>query len=161
MTDMAAGRPSKFKPEYVEVAKRLCENNAFTDAELAAAFGVTLSTLHLWKIKHPEFSDSVKLGKDPANQRVVKSLYDRAMGYSCMEIDIRVIDGKIVQTEVLKHYPPDPTSMIFLLKNRMPSEFKDKRETEISGTLNLTDMTDEELDRAIAAKEAALKAGEA
>jgi hypothetical protein len=121
---------------------------------------VTLSTLHLWKIKHPEFSDALKLGKAPANDRVVKSLYDRAMGYSCMETDIRVVEGKIIQTEVLKHYPPDTTAMIFLLKNRMPAEFKDKRETEISGNLNLTDMTDDELERAIAAKEAALQARE-
>lgn len=155
-----AGRPTKFKPEYVEIGRRLCENNAFTDAELAAAFGVTLSTLHLWKLKHPEFSDALRMGKAPANERVVKSLYDRAMGYSCVETDIRVVDGKIVKTEIVKHYPPDPTSMIFLLKNRMPAEFKDKRETEISGSLNLTDMTDDELERAIAAKEAALQSRE-
>lgn len=157
---MAGGRPSKFKPEYVEIGKRLCEHNAFTDAELATAFGITLSTLHLWKLKHPQFSDALRMGKAPANERVVKSLYDRAMGYSAMETDIRVIDGKIVLTEIVKHYPPDPTSMIFLLKNRMPTEFKDKRETEISGSLNLTDMTDDELERAIAAKEAALKGSE-
>lgn len=146
---MAAGRPSKFKPEYVEIAKRLCENRAFTDKELADTFGVTLSTLHLWKLKHPEFSDSLKLGKAPANERVVKSLYDRAMGYSVVETDIRVVNGKIVKTEVVKHYPPDPTCLIFYLKNRLPDEFRDKRETAISGQLNYADMTDEQLDRSI------------
>lgn len=121
-------RPTKYKPEYAEQARRLCKNNAFTDAELAAFFGVTLSTLHLWKLKNPEFSDALKIGKAPANQRVQKSLYDRAMGYSQTEMDIRVIDGKIVKTEIVKHYPPDPTCLIFYLKNRMPDEWRDKRD---------------------------------
>lgn len=152
---MAAGRPTKYKPEYAEQAQRLCENNAFTDAELAQFFGVTVSTLNLWKAKHPEFSASIHLGKGPANARVAKSLYERAMGYSCVETDIRVINSKIVKTEVVKNYPPDPTALVFFLKNRVPTEWKDKRETEISGQLNYGDMTDEQLERAIAAKEAA------
>ena len=122
-------RPTKYKPEYAEQAKKLCKNNAFTDAELAVFFGVNLSTLHLWKIKQPEFSNAIKIGKAPANARVEKSLYDRAMGYSAVETDIRVVNGKIVKTEVVKHYPPDPTSLIFYLKNRMPSEFREKRDT--------------------------------
>lgn len=134
-----AGRPTKYRPEYAEQAKRLCENNAFTDAELALFFGVNLSTLHLWKIKHPEFSDSVKIGKGPANERVAKSLYDRAMGYSVVETDIRVINGKIVKTDVVKHYPPDPTSLIFYLKNREPDQWRDKQELEVDLRGSLAD----------------------
>lgn len=127
---MAGGRPSKYKAEYAEQAKRLCKNKAFTDFELAEFFGVALSTLHLWKLKHPEFSDSLKLGKAPTNQRVEKSLFDRAMGYSQAETDIRVVNGKIVKTEVIRHYPPDPTCLIFFLKNRMPEEYRDRRDMD-------------------------------
>lgn len=132
-------RPTKYKPEYAEQAARLCANNAFTDAELASFFSVTLSTLNLWKLRHPEFSDSLKMGKAPANARVEKSLYDRAMGYSQMETDIRVIGGKIVKTEVMKHYPPDPTCLIFYLKNRLPDQYRDKQELEVDLRGNLAE----------------------
>lgn len=136
---MARGRPTKFKEEYIEQAQKLCAHMAATDAELAAFFGVNLSTLHLWKLKHPDFSNALKAGKGPANDRVAKSLYDRAMGYSVTETDIRVIDGKIVKTEVVKHYPPDPTSMIFWLKNRESSNWSDTQKVEHTGTVELTD----------------------
>lgn len=136
---MPGGRPTKYKSEYAEQARRLCENNAFTDVELASFFEVTLSTLSLWKVKHQEFSDALKLGKAPANERVVRSLYDRAMGYSCVETDIRVIEGEIVMTDVVKHYPPDPTSMIFFLKNRAPDEWRDKQDIKLDVTDNLAD----------------------
>lgn len=124
-------RPTLYKKEFADIAKRLCETHAMTDLELAGAFGVQLSTLKLWKSKHPEFMASLKLGKEPANARVAESLYHRAMGYSVMEEDVRVIKGKIVKTEVLKHYPPDPTSMIFWLKNRDNKAWSDKQEVEL------------------------------
>lgn len=124
-------RPTKYKAEYAEQARKLCDHMAATDAELAAFFGVTLSTLHLWKLKQPEFSDAIKLGKGPANERVAKSLYERAMGYKATETDLRVVGGKIVKTEVVRHYPPDPTSMIFWLKNRDNAQWSDKQEVEL------------------------------
>lgn len=136
---MAGGRPTKYKPEYAEQARKLCANNAFTDAELASFFSINLSTLHLWKIKHEEFSNAIKIGKEPANARVEKSLYDRAMGYTAVETDIRVVNGKIVKTEVVKHYPPDSTALIFYLKNRLPDQYRDKQELEVDLRGNLAE----------------------
>lgn len=132
-------RPTLYKKEYAAIAQRLCEHHAMTDAELALAFGVQLSTLKLWKSKHPEFMASLKQGKAPANERVEKSLYERAMGYTAVETDIRVINGKIIKTEVTRHYPPDPTSMIFWLKNRNSTQWSDKQEVQHTGTVELTD----------------------
>jgi len=151
---MAGGRPSSYKPEYAEQAAKLCVLGA-TDAEMADFFDVALSTFSLWKVKHQEFSDSLKGSKEVADRRVETALYNRAMGYSHEETDVRVVDGAIMMTPMIKHYPPDTTAAIFWLKNRKPDEWRDKRETEHSGSLNVTTMTDEELDRAIAAKEAA------
>jgi hypothetical protein len=34
-------------------------------------------------------------------------MYKRACGYSHPEIKLNVIDNEIVQTELVKHYPPD------------------------------------------------------
>lgn len=135
---MSGGRPSAFKPEYVEQAKKLCALGA-TDKEMADFFQVALSTLNLWKIKHPEFSESLQMGKDVADKRVVQALYSRAMGYSHEDVDIRVVDGAIMETPLIKHYPPDTTAAIFWLKNRRPDEWRDKQEVEHSGSLALTD----------------------
>lgn len=121
------GRPTSFKVEYCKQAQKLALLGA-TDAEMADFFGVALSTLALWKVKHQEFSDSLKVGKEIADKRVVDSLYQRAMGYSHVDTDVRVIEGAIVTTELVKHYPPDTTAMIFWLKNRDPKNWRDRVE---------------------------------
>lgn len=146
---MAGGRPSKYKPEFVAQAEKLCKLGA-TDAEMADFFQVTISTLSLWKVKHAEFSDALKLGKEVADRRVEEALYNRALGYSHEETDIRVIEGKIMATPMIKHYPPDTTAAIFWLKNRRPDEWRDKRDIEHSGAIKLEELTDEELERKIA-----------
>jgi len=117
------GRPTKYKPEYAKQAAKLCGLGA-TDADIAEFFEVSRSTVNLWKIEFPEFSDSLKTGKEPANERVKMSLYHRACGYSHPDVDIKVIEGQIVTTEIIKHYPPDTAACIFWLKNRLPEEFR-------------------------------------
>lgn len=143
---MAGGRPTKYSKTHVKVVKALAKLGA-TDPEVAQALGVALSTVNLWKVQHPEFSEAMKISKDVANQRVVESLWKRANGYSATETDIRVIDGKVVQTEVVRHYPPDPTCMIFFLKNRDKANWRDKHEFEHSGGISVVkiDGTDEAL----------------
>lgn len=119
------GRPSKFRPEFVEQSKKLAMLG-LTDAEMAKQFGVSESTFHQWKHDYPEFSESLNSGKCIADGEVVAKLYHRAIGYEHPEDDIRVVNGEIVITPTVKHYPPDPTSMIFWLKNRQPARWRDK-----------------------------------
>ena len=126
-TEQPNGRPTSYKPEYATQARKLTMLGA-TDAELADFFEVTRSTLSRWKIMHVEFSDALKLGKDQADERVVSSLYHRATGYSHPEVDIRVIEGQIVKTELVKHYPPDTTAAIFWLKNRQKEDWRDRQD---------------------------------
>lgn len=125
-----AGRPTKYKAEFASQAAKLCALGA-TDAQLADFFGVAISTINLWKVEHQEFSDAIKVPKTEADERVVQSLYRRAMGYEHDEVDIRVIEGQIVQTPIRKHYPPDTAAAAFWLKNR--AGWRDKHETEITG----------------------------
>lgn len=143
---MPAGRPTSYKPEYCEQAVKLSKMGA-TDAEMADFFEVAISTLNLWKIKHTEFSESLRVGKEIADKRVVDSLYQRAMGYTHPDVDIRVVEGAIVKTDLVKHYPPDTTAMIFWLKNRDPSNWRDKTDIEHSGTV--AGMTDEQIEQKI------------
>jgi hypothetical protein len=130
---VASGRPTKYKDEYAEQVKKLCDLGA-TDRQLADFFKVAESTINLWKLEHPEFSESLKLGKEVPNNNVERSLYNRALGYSHETEDIRVIENEIVITSIIKHYPPDSTAAIFFLKNRKPKDYKDKHDVVIDNT---------------------------
>lgn len=125
-------RPSKYKPEFAGQAAKLCLLGA-TDAQLADFFEVSVSTINLWKVEHSEFSESIKVPKEQADERVVQSLFRRAMGYEHDEVDIKVVDKEIVMTPIRKYYPPDTSAMIFWLKNR--AGWRDKVEQEHSGTV--------------------------
>jgi hypothetical protein len=129
---MPAGRPSKFKKEYIAQAKKLCKLGA-TDSEIADFFGIEVRTLYRWKNESDEFCQSLKSGKAEADERVERSLFARALGYEHPEVDIRVVDKEIVQTPIVKYYPPDTTAAIFWLKNRKPGEWRDKQEVEHAG----------------------------
>lgn len=129
-----AGRPTKYKPEYAKIAAAMCRLGA-TDAQLADAFEVSVSTVNLWKVQHVEFSESIRVPKAEADERVEQSLYRRAMGYEHDEVDIKVVAGAVVKTPIRKFYPPDTTAAIFWLKNRKPADWRDKQEVEHSGNV--------------------------
>ena len=132
-----AGRPTLYKEEYAEQARKLCLLGS-TDAELADFFEVSEQTVNAWKTAHPEFLESIKKGKAQADANVADRLYQRAMGFEHPEVDIRVIDHAIVQTPITKIYAPDPTAAIFWLKNRQRAKWRDKVETELSGSVEIT-----------------------
>ena len=130
-------RPSKYRPELVEQAEKLCKLGA-TDLEVADFFGINVATLYRWKGEYPEFCQSLKISKEIADERVERSLFARANGYEHDEVDIRVVKDRIVKTPIRKFYPPDTTAAIFWLKNRKPAEWRDKQELEHSGSVTLT-----------------------
>ena len=116
-------RPTSYKPEYAKQAEVACRLGA-TDRDLAELFQVSTVTLNTWKVQFPEFLNSLKQDKAIADARVERSLFQRAVGYSHEEDDIRVIENQIVVTPTIKHYPPDTTACIFWLKNRMPEQYR-------------------------------------
>jgi hypothetical protein len=127
------GRPSKFKPEFVEQARKLAQLGA-TDREIAEFFEVAESTLNLWKGEHPEFSESLKVGKDVADDRVEQALYRRALGYTHDAVKIAVnASGEVTQVPHVEHYAPDTTAAIFWLKNRRKDQWRDIKAQELSG----------------------------
>ncbi|HPJ97016.1 MAG TPA: hypothetical protein PK022_06870 [Syntrophales bacterium] len=106
------------------------------DAQVCKVLEITEQTLSLYK-KDDKLFAAIKRGKQVADDRVERALYERATGYSHPDTDIRVVDGKIVTTEIIKHYPPDTTACIFWLKNRRRAEWRDKQEVEHSGNLTV------------------------
>lgn len=145
------GRPSLYKPEYVEQAKKLCLLGA-TDRELADFFKVSEQTLNSWKTQHPEFLESLKVGKDQADQRVERSLYQRAVGYSHPDVHVSNFQGMVTLTPITKHYPPETTAGIFWLKNRKPEEWRDRIEHtgKDGGAIEVADVSEAEVARRMA-----------
>lgn len=121
----AGGRPTLYKKEYSELARKFCLLGA-TDIDLAKFFEVNVDTIHEWKKVHKEFSDSIKEGKEEADANVANRLYQRAMGYSHPDVHISNYQGEITVTPIVKEYAPDPTSAIFWLKNRQKDRWSDR-----------------------------------
>ncbi len=130
---MAGGRPSKFKPEFAEQVFKLCLLGA-TDEQIADFFGVSVSTVNRWKVSEPEFWESLKRGKAEADATVADSLFNRAIGYTHKDTKFATWEGRITDTqEYDKHHPPDITACIFWLKNRRPTDWRDKQEVYHDG----------------------------
>ena len=126
------GRPSNYKKEYNEQAKKLCRLGA-TDKELADFFGVSEQTVNSWKKSHPDFLESLKAGKTESDVRVVDALFSRANGYVAKETKVFCNNGEIITADIEKHYPPDTTAIIFWLKNRRPDlwRYNDNRDENV------------------------------
>lgn len=137
------GRPSSYKDEFAEMAYEIALLGA-TDHDLARIFGVSEQTINNWKIEHEEFSLSLKRGKEFADAKVALSLFQRATGYQCPDTHFSSYEGFVTATSYTKHFPPDPTSAIFWLKNRRPNQWKDKPEgSEIPTTIKVVYETEQ------------------
>lgn len=127
------GRPSKYEPGFVRMAKKAADLGA-TDRDVAELLGVSETTVNAWKLQHEEFSEALKVGKETADTRVEQSLYRRALGYSHDAVKIAVnAAGEVTQVPFTETYPPDTTAAIFWLKNRKPTEWRDVKAVESSG----------------------------
>ena len=127
------GRPTKYDPQYHPEKVEILAAEGKILKEIAKEFQVNVSTITEWKQNHEEFSAALTRGREKADELVIDSLYTRALGYTIEEERAMNIDGDVQIVRVEKHIPSDPASMFFWLKNRRPKEWRDKRETELSG----------------------------
>ena len=145
------GRPSKYDPKRMLPVVTAMARLAATDVEIAQALQVPLGTVEFWARQHPEFLRALKPPKKVANERVVRSLFKRAIGYSYDSEDVFLVDHdeelpgvtpdapkikvhtkKALRVPVVKHVPPDTTAAIFWLKNREREQWRDYKATELS-----------------------------
>lgn len=124
------GRAQNFTDKLQEVILNLYREGKTTD-QVAQIIGVARSTLYLWQ-KDYGLSDAIKDAKKVANDFVEASLFQRACGYShkAVKIFYNQKTGETVEHEYIQHYPPDPTAIIFWLKNRDPERWRDKQEID-------------------------------
>ena len=112
--------------------------DGLTDKQIAENMGVAERTFTDWKKKFSAISAVLKKGKEVIDRQVENALLKRALGYECVETTKELTDlGLTVTKQVTKQVAPDTTAQIFWLKNRKPQEWRDKKETEVNGNLNV------------------------
>jgi hypothetical protein len=99
-------RPSSYLPVVLPVV-RACATFGATAEEIANYLNIPWGSFKRWIYAEPELREALKRGRDASDERVVESLYRKALG-------------------------GDTTACIFWLKNRRPSEWRDVHNIEAS-----------------------------
>lgn len=117
--------------------------DGLTDVQIAYNIGIHIGTLYEWKKKYPKFNDAIKRGKEVVDIIVENALLKSALGYSYDEVTkVRIDDeasgkSEIVEVKrVTKDMAPNPTSLIFWLKNRKPEVWRDSKKVDANIEVN-------------------------
>lgn len=114
------------------------------DEQIAHNMGIAYSTFREWVDKFPALSAALKEGKEPVDIQVENALFKSAIGYTVTlrkPIKVRtkkqLKDKGLIEEEHIEyaeeevHIPAQTAAQIFWLKNRKPTQWRDKRETEV------------------------------
>ncbi|MDR2593037.1 MAG: hypothetical protein LBC59_09610 [Chitinispirillales bacterium] len=128
-TDAQSGKRARgatvYRAEYADIAEAAAAEMGATDANLARVFKVTPRAILQWKKKHPAFAEALARGKEEADAKVVKCLYQRATGYTYTEKAVVTFpDGGQQVTEHEKHAPPNVDAQVKWLYNRQPKRWR-------------------------------------
>lgn len=126
------GRPTEYKRSFAEQAKIACMKGA-TDSELAAMFGVDRRTIYRWKLQHEEFCHALIVGKEIADDRVERSLYEKAVGYEIEVEKLFHFQGHITRATVVEHVQPDKGSIEMWLASRRTDKWRKTERLEHTG----------------------------
>lgn len=118
--------------------------DGLSNEQIAHNMGITFQTLYRWQDKYSELREALKKGKEVVDREVENALLKRALGYEYDEVTQEPVTDKDtgitemrVTKRVTKQIAPDVTAQIFWLKNRKPDDFRDKRDVELSGHVDL------------------------
>ena len=118
--------------------------NGLSEEQIAKNFGISITTFNRAK-KDPDYGEAIRTAliqtKDVVDMQVENMLYKRAMGYEYDEVKEEYESGILVKRTVTKKVVvPDTSAQIFWLKNRKPSEWRDRREADNTVALEKLDM---------------------
>ncbi len=126
------GRPTDYRPEYCKTAAEMALGGS-TDEEIARELGTTVVSMWRWRGKHEEFRKALQWGKDNCDERVERSLYARAVGYTYDAVKIFQYEGSPVMVPHKEHVPPDIGAAKMWLTNRKRSDWSETTRSELSG----------------------------
>lgn len=121
------GRPSEYGEDKLRQACLVARLGG-TDTEIAEVTGVSTATVYNWYNQFPEFLEAVRTSKDTQNQRVVRSLFQRANGYTYQS---EKVFSNGLRATVHEHVPADVGAALNWLYNRDPERWKKTGEMSI------------------------------
>lgn len=86
--------------------------------QVSESLGVARKTLYEWIDKDPDLKASIHQQEEANIDFTESKLFARIEGYEHDDTHISNYQGEITVTPLTKHYPPDPTSIIFFLKTK-------------------------------------------
>ena len=109
----------------------------FTYEKLAEVFCVPVGHVRKWQANIENFRAALSNGRDLADAKVAKALYQRAVGYSYDEEKVHFDKfGGVSTYDTKKHVPPDPNAAKFWLELRQKDLWKGENDLN----LNLNEM---------------------
>jgi hypothetical protein len=129
----------------------MCRRGA-TDGEIAEALSVTRFTIVNWQARYPDFAEAFKLGREPATDRVERSAYERAVGYTFDSEKIVVVNKKVERVAIREHIPPDPGAQQYWLNNRRRQEWASRNQVEVGAPGDFDRLSDDDLRKFIEAE---------
>lgn len=130
------GRPTKLNNK-VAAKMFVLSRRGLTQQEIADILEIGADTVSHW-LQKPELFAFIKQAKNVADAIVVRSLYERAVGYEFEQEEVlhhKGGDSEVVR--VSKRLPPDVVACIFWLKNRQQQDWKDRSEMHHGGDVSL------------------------
>ncbi len=118
--------------------------DGLTDEQISNNLGISTTTFYEYKKNYPEFSESLKRGKEIVDYEVENALLKRALGYEFEEktYETRWDENQgrfreVLTKKVRKEVVPDTTAQIYWLNNRKPKQWRNKRNEEEGNNENL------------------------
>lgn len=122
-----------FNVKFHPLLMSLLAEKGKTNQEISDILGIDIATFYRWQQK-PEVREAIKKAKEEPDDRVERSLFERAIGYSHPEEKVHFLsDGEVVTYQTRRHYPPDTAAAFIWLKNRRPERWRDKTEIQHTG----------------------------
>lgn len=104
--------------------------DGLNDEQIAHNIGIGVRTFYTWLSKYKQLKHVLKQSKEVVDREVENALLKSAIGYY---LDEERIDSEGNVYPVRRFVPPNTTAQIFWLKNRKPNEWRDKKQTELTG----------------------------
>ena len=137
---------SKYNPEFHDDWAWSLAIKGATNKEMAEAFGISMRTVIRWMNEHESFADAVERGKNIADAKVERSLYQRAIGFEITDTEKTVDmdkDGNPKPVRIkntTRKIVPDTMAIMYWLNNRKRGQWSQRQEVALSASDNSEDV---------------------
>lgn len=151
---MSRGSKGKYSDWIAEEGLLMIEGwarDGLTDKDIAEKrIGISDRTFADWKSRFPAISSCLKKARIPIAEKIENSLYNLCQTQEYTDTVVEEFydkDNKLVSRHVkktLRQVPPNPTAIIFALKNLKAEKWREKQDTNINVNHNgkLADLID-------------------